>query len=139
MELVVAAILTFAVDQAGKRFVLKRFAKGQVSSSALLVRIRRITNPNMGFGFIRNRHILLALWVLLVLSTVLVIYSGRFFVSHVARLGLGLALGGATGNLWDVMRRQGVVDFIDLRFWPVFNLADVAIVLGAASALWFAW
>jgi signal peptidase II len=44
--------------------------------------------------------------------------------------GLGLVLGGATGNLLDRIWRRGVIDFIDLRVWPVFNLADLAIVAG---------
>jgi len=53
-----------------------------------------------------------------------------------ATLALGLVLGGACGNLIDrVMRKPGwgrgaVVDFIDLQFWPVFNVADMAIVVG---------
>jgi len=48
---------------------------------------------------------------------------------------LGSALGGATGNFLDRWRHHGVVDFIDLGFWPVFNLADIAIVVGTAIAL----
>ena len=52
-------------------------------------------------------------------------------------VALGLILGGATGNLLDrVLRGPGlsgrVVDFIDLHVWPVFNVADAAIVVGAA-------
>jgi signal peptidase II len=52
-------------------------------------------------------------------------------------LALGLVLGGALGNLADRLSRgEGmfsgqVVDFIDLQIWPVFNLADTAIVVGA--------
>lgn len=54
--------------------------------------------------------------------------------------GLGLILGGAMGNLTDrIVRGPGlsgrVVDFIDVRMWPVFNLADSAIVIGAALVL----
>jgi signal peptidase II len=55
-------------------------------------------------------------------------------------VALGLILGGAVGNLTDrVVRGPGltgrVVDFIDLHVWPVFNIADSAIVLGAAILL----
>ena len=55
----------------------------------------------------------------------------------VSSVGLGLVLGGALGNLTDrVLRGPSasgrVVDFIDFRVWPVFNLADSAIVIGAA-------
>lgn len=51
-----------------------------------------------------------------------------------APAALGAALGGAAGNLVDRVRRGGVVDFIDLRFWPV-NLADVAIVAGVLGGV----
>jgi signal peptidase II len=53
---------------------------------------------------------------------------------------MGIAVGGATGNLLDLLLRGGVVDFVDLRFWPVFNIADAAILGGvvlALSALFF--
>jgi signal peptidase II len=55
-------------------------------------------------------------------------------------VGLGLVLGGAVGNLTDrVIRGPGfsgeVVDFLDLQVWPVFNVADSAIVVGAALLL----
>ncbi len=46
-------------------------------------------------------------------------------------LALALLLGGAAGNLLDRLRLHYVVDFVDLHFWPVFNLADIAITVGA--------
>ena len=46
-------------------------------------------------------------------------------------IGLSLPLGGAIGNLIDRLRRGDVTDFIDLRWWPVFNVADTAITIGA--------
>ncbi|MEX0989702.1 MAG: signal peptidase II [Actinomycetota bacterium] len=55
-------------------------------------------------------------------------------------MGLGLVLGGALGNLTDrAVRgsgfRGGVVDFVDVGAWPVFNVADAAIVVGAIVLL----
>ena len=54
-------------------------------------------------------------------------------------LGIILILGGACGNLWDVRLRGAVVDFIDIHLWgwhyPIFNVADCAIVLGALMFL----
>jgi signal peptidase II len=56
-------------------------------------------------------------------------------------LALGLVLGGALGNLTDrIVRAPGlrgeVVDFIDVRIWPVFNVADMAVVSGALLLAW---
>ena len=50
--------------------------------------------------------------------------------------GLGLAGGGATGNFIDRVAYGYVVDFLDLRIWPVFNLADSAIVVGGLYLAW---
>ena len=47
-----------------------------------------------------------------------------------------MALGGAASNLHDQVRTGKVVDFLDIAGWPVFNLADAAITVGALSALW---
>jgi len=46
-------------------------------------------------------------------------------------VGLGMALGGAAGNLIDRLRLGYVLDFLDLHFWPVFNVADIGITCGA--------
>ena len=67
------------------------------------------------------------------LLVVLVVLGGRPR-STVASLALGLLVGGAAGNLWDRLLRDtggAVVDFIDLQWWPVFNVADAAISVGA--------
>ena len=56
--------------------------------------------------------------------------GGRHPVLPVA---LGLVLGGSLGNLLDRVRLGHVTDFLDFRFWPAFNLADVFIVVGVAT------
>jgi len=53
----------------------------------------------------------------------------------VARFGLALILGGAFGNWIDRVRFGAVVDFLDFRVWPVFNVADSAITVGVAVYL----
>jgi signal peptidase II len=70
---------------------------------------------------------------------VLLARLGRTMVSPVGVVALGLVMGGAVGNLVDRIFRDGggflhgaVVDFIDLRWWPVFTVADMAIVVGGA-------
>ena len=68
------------------------------------------------------------------------VLRGQIDLNKGTLIGGGLALGGALGNLGDrVFRGHGgaVVDFIDLQWWPVFNLADVSVVIGAvAIAIW---
>mgnify|MGYP000491059594 CR=1 FL=1 len=80
-------------------------------------------------------------WVLTLIAMGVVggiVWMGRRLVSPWWALGLGLVLGGALGNLMDrVFRAPGplrghVVDFLSIGWWPVFNLADSAVVCGAA-------
>ncbi|MCD6540693.1 signal peptidase II, partial [Candidatus Bipolaricaulota bacterium] len=55
-------------------------------------------------------------------------------------VGGSLVLGGALGNLLDRVLRGYVVDYVDFRFFPAFNLADAAVVVGAAAmAVAFLW
>jgi len=51
-------------------------------------------------------------------------------------VGFGLVLGGATGNLSDRLARGSVVDFIALGWWPAFNVADAALVVGLIVTFW---
>ena len=57
---------------------------------------------------------------------------GTFPLALAVRIAPGMILGGALGNLADRLRLGYVVDFIDLRWWPVFNVADSCIVVGVA-------
>jgi signal peptidase II len=50
-------------------------------------------------------------------------------------VGCGFILGGAAGNLFDRLSVGEVTDYVDLRVWPIFNAADVAIVLGTTALL----
>ena len=77
------------------------------------------------------------LWILLVVALVLAIRSGHFFQSVAAQIGVGAAVGGAASNLYERFRHGGITDFIRIGWWPVFNIADLAITLGAIVAIWF--
>lgn len=66
------------------------------------------------------------------------VWQGRSVRSRMGAVALGLIVGGALGNVIDRATREGdgflgggVVDFIDLQWWPVFNVADVGVVCGA--------
>lgn len=77
--------------------------------------------------------------VLLVVTTLVLIAVGIGFRQRLCVLGFGPALvfilAGAVGNLIDRLRFGEVIDFLDLRFWPVFNLADVSITVGAGMII----
>lgn len=69
-----------------------------------------------------------ALWLWPVAAAALVVGTAGMPSSHVF---VGLLLGGSLSNLTEASVRGSVTDFVCLRFWPAFNLADVALVVGA--------
>jgi signal peptidase II len=100
-----------------------------------LLSLTYTTNSGGAFGFGESAPWLFA-GATIVVSAGIVGVSTRPMRPWIA-VSLGLILGGALGNLWDrVANGPGfsgrVTDFIDLQVWPIFNLADTAIVLGAA-------
>ncbi len=88
------------------------------------------TNTGGAFGVLPSATGLLVA-IAVVVVAVLVLLA-RYLI-HSPLLGLSVAclLGGALGNLIDRVRLGYVIDFIDLHFWPVFNVADIAITVGA--------
>jgi signal peptidase II len=127
--------LLLLLDQWSKRTV-QLHVRGRSISCGPILRIRFVTNLRAIYGRGDSRVALVLIWFTALLSAIILHRSGAWFQSHVALFGLGLAIGGAAGNLLDILRWRYVVDFIDLRWWPVFNLADVAIIVGLVLALW---
>jgi signal peptidase II len=132
------ALLTFAgvaflVDQTTKRVIQTRLA-GPLGGR--LLHIREVHHRERLYRRTAFRTVLVVIWCGAAIAAVWLHNSGLYLQSRIAQAGVGCALGGAAGNLLDILRRQQVVNFIDLGWWPVFNLADVAIVGGLALALW---
>ena len=136
LRLLAVTALVFSLDQSTKLLVARRLAEGQSASVASWLRIRRVVNRR-GVLLVRNPRVLLLVLAALFCSICLIIRQGYFFQHGAAQLGLGMALGGAYSNVYDQIRRGAVLDFLDLGWWPVFNLADVTITIGVTLALWF--
>jgi signal peptidase II len=104
---------------------------------ALLLAVSR--NSGAAFSFAQGATILFTAVAVAVI--VVIVRTARRLGSAAWAVSLGLLLGGATGNLADRLFRSpgpgrgAVVDFIDFRVWPVFNLADSAIVVGGLLAV----
>lgn len=137
LPLFLIALTVIGVDQLSKYLVRANMELGQSIPSEGLVRLTYTTNTGGAFGLFANQTFLLAL-AAVVAITVLVLYL-RYLPrgSTLLHVGLGLDLGGAIGNLIDRVRLGEVTDFIDIGAWPVFNLADSAIVVGTFLIVYY--
>jgi signal peptidase II len=125
-----------ALDQLTKSWAVSRLPEGDIDVVWTL-RLRLTFNSgasfSMGDGYGR--------WIALVALVIVVVlvWQGLKSTSRLTAVALALIVGGALGNVIDRALRSGnghllggaVVDFIDLRWWPVFNVADMGVVVGA--------
>jgi len=102
------------------------------------LKIHLITNTGAGFGILKGNTNFLAL-----ISTIVVIflffYYPQISKNKYEQLFFSLLLGGTLGNLIDRIFRKKVIDFIDLNFWPAFNIADAAITISVIGLIWYYW
>jgi signal peptidase II len=101
-----------------------------------ILRLRRVDAVKPFYRSVFARAFMVAAWLATFVAVVFLHESGTGFQSPMELAGIGVALGGAAGNLLDILRRHYVIDFIEVRRWPVFNLADLAIVGGVLAAFW---
>lgn len=124
------ALLVVVLDQLTKYLVRTYLPFGQSFPEDGFVRLTHVTNTGMAFGLLQDNAATL-LWVgVVALALVFVFYRSPTFAGPWTRLALGLELGGGVGNLIDRLRWGEVLDFVDLRVWPVFNVADASITVG---------
>ncbi len=136
MALFLVSAWVMLLDQVSKSVVGRLVPMyGTVDYLGGLLRITHVRNSGAAFGVFQGRQPLLIASALVAAAIVVVSYSRVSLSNWPARFGLGLGLGGAVGNLIDRLRFGGVVDFLEVGPWPVFNLADTAIVVGVALIL----
>jgi signal peptidase II len=128
----VTATCVLVLDQLVKWLVVRDVPYGastQVLGNLLSFSHRH--NTGAAFGLLPSAALGLAA-VAAVVIVVLVMFGRRVATqSGALLLGISLQLGGAAGNFIDRIRLGYVVDFIDVHFWPVFNVADIGITCGA--------
>ncbi len=127
--LVTAGVL--AVDQGTKAWVAQALAPGQrVPLVPSVLNLTRVHNAGAAFGLLPQGTA-----AFLALAVITVVVLGAFLLSGKAQglygWGAALLVAGALGNLLDRARLGYVLDFLELPHFPVFNVADAAIVLGA--------
>ena len=132
------AIIWLVLDQAFKYYVMNHFALGE--SLPVIYNVFHLTyiiNRGAAFGMLTNQR-----WFFLAVAFVLIIVYG-FYRKRVnngplsLRVGTALLISGAIGNGIDRYVLHGVVDFLDFRIWPIFNIADIGICVGVVCVIYY--
>ncbi len=121
-------------DRVTKVLAERTLQDGPVELISGVLDLRYTTNPGGAFGLFGGIP-----WLFATISAAVIlaiVIASRKLPATSSAIGLGLVLGGAVGNMIDRAIRGPafsgeVVDFIDLQVWPIFNLADSAIMIGA--------
>lgn len=126
------ALLVLTVDQASKAWAEGTLTPGhEVTVVHGWVRFRMTSNTGVTLGLFSGNNLLFLAVTALVVAIVVAIVLRGFGAGLLTTAALGAVAGGATSNLVDRVRLGGVIDFIEVHFWPTdFNLADVGIRLG---------
>lgn len=135
MSLAAVALAAIGADQLTKAIVTARLALNESTHIVGPLSIHHVQNSGIAFGLFAS-----ATSLVILLTGVAVAWMLYFFARSGARhpvlpVALGLVIGGSVSNLVDRVRLGHVTDFLDLRFWPAFNLADTFIVVGVAILL----
>ena len=128
-----AFILVLGFDQLAKAGA-ERILPEAPRPAARPLRFEVVRNEQAGFGRIAvSRNVRVAVGALAAAAGMTLVLLGSP-LSTLSALGLGMAIGGAAGNVMDLLTRGHVIDFVSIGRWPTFNLADVALCCGLAMA-----
>ena len=134
------AALIVMLDQISKRLIWTAFQDtGGMNLIDGVLRIRLSTNTGAVMGILSgSRPILITVTIISIITLIYFAYRMRY-APVFKRVCLGLVLGGAFGNLIDRIATGKVIDFIDMGIgsvrWPTYNVADIAVTLGAACLI----
>lgn len=147
---VLLALATVGIDQLSKSWAVGALDFGDPISVIGPLRFNLAFNTGMAFSRGSGAGPLIGLVALGIV--VVMAFLARRTTSKIQLVAIGVIIGGALGNVVDRLFRAGpvlgdggfmsgaVVDFIDVQFWPIFNVADMAVVVGglvlAASMIW---
>ena len=125
------------LDQLTK-FLAIRYLKPKLSIPIVsnFFHLSFVENTGIAFGLFQSRP---EFWVGVITLSVVVLLVVSWFSSHQnlsKRVAFGFILGGAIGNCIDRLYYGHVIDFLDFRIWPVFNVADSFITIGVALFIW---
>jgi signal peptidase II len=137
--IVLLTLSLFGCDHATKLAAEQTLSNGRaVDVVSGVLELRFTTNPDTAFGLFQNLGLarspllLTAFSALALVGVVAMWIVARKRATRAQHVGFALVLAGALGNVVDRAMRGSVIDFIHVTHWPIFNVADIAVVAGVA-------
>ncbi|MBI2140211.1 signal peptidase II [Candidatus Woesearchaeota archaeon] len=129
----------FIFDRITKSLVLEKLSEHQsVPVLKGIFHITSVQNTGASFGLLSGSNSIL-LGISALVAALIIFHRNKIIQEKSLFLPFGLILGGALGNIFDRIFFGYVIDFLDFRVWPVFNIADSAITIGAVLLAWQLW
>jgi signal peptidase II len=135
LGLLAIAVAAIAGDQLTKHIVSSHLMLDAERHVAGPLSIHHVQNSGIAFGLFASATPVVTALTAIAVGWMLIFFARSGARHPVLPIALGLLIGGSASNLVDRIRLGHVTDFIDLRFWPAFNLADSFIVLGVLVLL----
>lgn len=133
VRVLVLSMGVYAVDRLTKLLASSLLPNGQsVPVAPGVFHLTLVLNNGAAFGLLQDRRQLFVSVSILCVAAILFYLWIRRSAGPLITVALGFILGGTLGNLFDRVKYGYVIDFLDFRVWPVFNLADSAISVGVA-------
>ncbi|MCJ7604922.1 MAG: signal peptidase II [Dehalococcoidales bacterium] len=130
-------LLVLIADQVTKAWIRSNLAVGEVLFDAGVFEIIHVQNTGAAFGLFKGiPYVFIAVEIIAIIAILFLVIVMRsrwpFIDRWLVRSGIALVMAGTVGNFIDRVFYDGVVtDFINFRWWPVFNVADSAAVVGS--------
>jgi len=127
----IISFIIFVLDRVVKLYITNNFALFE--SKPLignLVSVTYVQNTGAAFSILQGKRSFFIVMTVIMLLMIIYLYK-KILDKHIySTLSVGLIIGGALGNFYDRLIHHYVIDFIDFHFFPVFNIADMALVVG---------
>lgn len=141
----IICLVVIIADQWSKQWIVAQLGPEPLRHSIPLIgdwlAFVYLRNTGVAFSMFQDMSMLFTIIAIIICAGALYVYA--FHLPNTARsiqISLGLIEGGAIGNILDRIQHGYVIDFIQVGWWPVFNIADIAISCGTALlAIYLLW
>ncbi|MDR5657929.1 signal peptidase II [Serpentinicella sp. ANB-PHB4] len=128
---ILIALFIIIFDQITKTWVVSSLKEiRQMYIVENILHFTYVENRGAAFGIMQDQKLFFIIVTFIILAVMIYYLLTIDNLKKSVIVSLSLIIGGAIGNLIDRIRFGYVIDFIDFRVWPVFNIADIAIVIG---------